>query len=339
MQSSVGKNPDKRRGYCALFPREMRENFAQMGGSRKKTLQNWPEMALAPVVLKSESKSVDRFGDSTKVRRLFTQRTKKVMKKMRRTKVGAFTLIELLVVIAIIAILAGLLLPVLARAKAKAIQTQCVNNIRECGTAFRLWSDDNNSRYPMSYIGNANYPQLNVAAPVPGSAYANTYRFFQAMSNELSAPKLVMCPADERTATTNFTTGMSAPVANGGMNLSVSYFVCAQADESNPRMFLCGDRNITSDSVTSPGNGPNGYGYSYPLTAGAPTDGQGYVFAFGTNMAPANPMGWTAKSHNASGDVTLADGSTQKFSSSQLKQQLNADGDTTTPTPNVLVFP
>ena len=244
------------------------------------------------------------------------------MKKMRRTKVGAFTLIELLVVIAIIAILAGLLLPVLARAKAKAIQTQCVNNIRECGTAFRLWSDDNNSRYPMSYVGNAQYPQLPTTAPVSGSAYAFTYKFFQAMSNELSAPKLVMCPADERTATTNYTTGMNAAPAQGGQNVSVAYFVCAQADESNPRMFLCGDRNITSDSVTSPANGPNGYGYSYPLTAGGAQAGAGWVFAFGTNILSTSPMGWTAKSHNGSGDVTLADGSTQKFSSSQLRQQL-----------------
>jgi prepilin-type N-terminal cleavage/methylation domain-containing protein len=100
---------------------------------------------------------------------------------------SGFTLIELLVVIAIIAILAGIILPVLARSKMKARITQDLNHLHEFGRAATLWAQEHEGRYPWRV-------DVNEGGSMNSSEWAEHMR---AMSKELVTMDILICPFDK----------------------------------------------------------------------------------------------------------------------------------------------
>ena len=204
----------------------------------------------------------------------------------RRFPQSAFTLTALIVIVAVLALLAAMLLPALAKAKQKSSKIGCVNNLKQVGLAYRIWSGDNEDKYPMS-VPAAKGGTLEL------STGADTFRHFQVMSNELSTPKVLVCPQDTRTAAASFVRLK---------NQNVSYFVGLDASEMNPQMLLSGDRNLTGP--TEPENGV-------------------------LKLVPGDAVSWTAAIHINQGNIGLADGSVQQCSNSALREALKNSGEAT----------
>ena len=197
----------------------------------------------------------------------------------------ALTRTDVIVVIATLTVLFVLLLPALGPVLHNGRQRiNCVSNLKQIGIAYRLWEGDNNGKYPMA-VSVTNGGAMELVAT------GNVAVCFQVMSNELSTPKILLCPEDtHRTYATNFSTGFSSA--------NISYFLNPDAVETYPQMIMIGDDNLLVDGK--------------PVQPGI------------LNLRPGTTIAWTKDRHHGVGNIGLADGSAQQVTGDGLNSAVGS---------------
>lgn len=205
-----------------------------------------------------------------------------------------FTLIELLVVIAIIGILAGILLPVLSRARESARSTQCASNVKQIGMGLIMYANENSEAFPSS----------------TASAMTNLNLLFP---NYISDQRVFKCPSDTFvTAATN--AAIAKGVAFTKNQCSYGYdYTHTQADDAD--VAILADRPANAAGATTPtpavDNSPNHGGTVNTIASGiadAPGRGQNVLYLDGHVEFMSTPNGgWFAADGTTRDDIYADD--------------------------------
>ena len=199
----------------------------------------------------------------------------------RTSKPAAFTLLELLIVLVVIAILAGLFLPFGMSPRRKAARIQCVNQLKNIGLGLRIFPKDQDGHFPWQISTNQGGSREYLENPTLA------WPHFHALSNELSMPSILICPADRGVL-------KGKTWATTRTNRALSYFLGLQAREEQPSSILAGDSNLELDGR--------------PLRT--------ELVLVRTN----NILRFDNTRHEASGNILLGDGSVQQVTIARFQE-------------------
>src|ERR1700733_1842465 len=117
----------------------------------------------------------------------------------------ALTMPELLVVIAVLVVLGAMLLLMRDAGDRHPVRIMCVSNLKQVALSFRIWEGDHNNEYPMAVSTSLGGARELVAVN-------NVAACFRVMSNELSTPRILICPEDtvHTIEATNFSNDFNA---------------------------------------------------------------------------------------------------------------------------------
>ena len=157
---------------------------------------------------------------------------------------------------------------------------RCVSNLKQAALAALVWAHDSEEGFPWQI-------PLTRTGTLELASSPEVFRHFAILSNELTSPRILICPADRER------TGSSAFVSFSNQNLSYFVNFAAQLSTSSLEVALFGDRNVTGGSLSN-----------------------GFLRTLSSNSAP----GWSKDLHEKFGNIAFTDGSVSRTDSRDLQQ-------------------